>query len=259
MPHRRLPGLLRRSTGVRILCVVDNRELPLERYSPMAGQGQHPSVSWFSSRTGTSLRPSRSDARLGRTLNRTSTESRQSDGDRRERLDMRPSDGLLMPPDATPADTPSSVPRRGLETACMGLRFTSRRSDSPWVDVVWTCTSDQVSEMTSVAGVRCGLVFWEYEGRPYAGVSGPETATGTAPVPEGATLRGHRVRDRHLVAKPAEPLAHRRWRGVAGHDAEVFPARRRRAGRHRARTTLKSWSSTSSGTARSFATRSSAR
>jgi hypothetical protein len=72
----------------------------------------------------------------------------------------------------------------------MRLRFTSRRSDSPWVDVVWTCTSDQVSEMTSVAGVRCGLVFWEYEGRPYAGVSGPETAAGTAPVPEGATFVG---------------------------------------------------------------------
>jgi hypothetical protein len=67
----------------------------------------------------------------------------------------------------------------------MGLRFTTRRSDSPWVDVVWTCTSDQVSEMTSVAATRCGLVFWEREGRPYAGVSGPETATGTAPVPEG--------------------------------------------------------------------------
>ena len=72
----------------------------------------------------------------------------------------------------------------------MRLRFTSRRSDSPWVDVVWTCTSDQVSEMTSVAGVRCGLVFWEYQGRPYAGVSGPETAAGTAPVPEGATFVG---------------------------------------------------------------------
>jgi hypothetical protein len=72
----------------------------------------------------------------------------------------------------------------------MRLRFTSRRSDSPWVDVVWTCTSDQVSEMTSVAGVRCGLVFWEDEGRPHAGVSGPETAAGTAPVPEGATFVG---------------------------------------------------------------------
>jgi hypothetical protein len=72
----------------------------------------------------------------------------------------------------------------------MRLRFTSRRSDSPWVDVVWTCTSGQVSEMRSVAGVRCGLVFWEYEGRPYAGVSGPETAAGTAPVPEGATFVG---------------------------------------------------------------------
>jgi hypothetical protein len=83
-----------------------------------------------------------------------------------------------------------SLPPRGLETAPMGLRFTTRRSDSPWVDVVWTCTSDQVSEMTSVAATRCGLVFWECDGRPYAGVSGPETATGTAPVPEGATFVG---------------------------------------------------------------------
>jgi Helix-turn-helix domain len=72
----------------------------------------------------------------------------------------------------------------------MGLRFTTRRSDSPWVDAVWTCTSDQVSEMTSVAATRCGLVFWEYDGRPYAGVTGPETATGSAPVPEGASFVG---------------------------------------------------------------------
>lgn len=72
----------------------------------------------------------------------------------------------------------------------MGLRFTTRRSHSPCIDAVWTCTSDRVSEMTSVAGARCGLVFWEHEGRHYAGVSGPETATGTAPVPEGATFVG---------------------------------------------------------------------
>jgi hypothetical protein len=72
----------------------------------------------------------------------------------------------------------------------MGLRFTTRRSDSPWVDAVWTCTSDRGSELTSVAGARCGLVFWEHDGRPHAGVSGPETATGTAPVPEGAVFVG---------------------------------------------------------------------
>ena len=44
--------------------------------------------------------------------------------------------------------------------------------------------------MTSVAGVRWGLVFWEQCGRTYAGVTGPETRTGTAPVPEGATFTG---------------------------------------------------------------------
>jgi hypothetical protein len=72
----------------------------------------------------------------------------------------------------------------------MGLRFTTRLSDSPWVDAVWTCTSDRVGVMTSVAASRCGLVFWECDGRYHAGVTGPETATGTAPVPEDATFVG---------------------------------------------------------------------
>nr|WP_207782023.1 helix-turn-helix domain-containing protein [Phytoactinopolyspora limicola] len=44
--------------------------------------------------------------------------------------------------------------------------------------------------MTSVAAVRWGLVFWQHEGRSYASVSGPETRTGAAPVPEGATFTG---------------------------------------------------------------------
>ncbi len=44
--------------------------------------------------------------------------------------------------------------------------------------------------MTSVAGVWCGLVFWEQAGRTYAGITGPETRTGTAPVPEDATFMG---------------------------------------------------------------------
>jgi len=70
------------------------------------------------------------------------------------------------------------------------LRFATRRSDSPWVDSVWTCTSEQVTEMTSVAGVRWGLVFWARDGRTHAGVTGPEIGTGTAPVPEGATFTG---------------------------------------------------------------------
>ncbi|MFD7701715.1 helix-turn-helix domain-containing protein [Streptomyces caelestis] len=72
----------------------------------------------------------------------------------------------------------------------MGLRFETRRSDSPWVDTVWTCTSERVTAMTSVAGTRLGLVFWEQDGRVYAAVTGPETRTGTAPVPEGATFTG---------------------------------------------------------------------
>jgi hypothetical protein len=72
----------------------------------------------------------------------------------------------------------------------VGLRFETRASDSPWVDTVWTCTSEQIAEMTSVAAVCWGLVFWEREGRAYAGVTGPETRAGTAPVPEGATFVG---------------------------------------------------------------------
>ncbi|MCU7726624.1 helix-turn-helix domain-containing protein [Actinoplanes sp. KI2] len=72
----------------------------------------------------------------------------------------------------------------------MGLQFTTRRSDSPWVDSVWTCTSEQVTTMTSVAEARWGLVFWEQAGRAYASITGPETRTRTAPVPEGATFTG---------------------------------------------------------------------
>lgn len=72
----------------------------------------------------------------------------------------------------------------------MELRFETRRSDSPWVDTVWTCTNEQVTAMTSVAGVRWGLVFWEQDGRAHAGITGPETRTGTVPVPEGATFTG---------------------------------------------------------------------
>ncbi|KES06012.1 AraC family transcriptional regulator [Streptomyces toyocaensis] len=72
----------------------------------------------------------------------------------------------------------------------MGLRFETRRSDSLWVDTVWTCTSGQVTAMTSVAGACLGLVFWEQDGRTHAGVTGPETRTATAPVPEGATFTG---------------------------------------------------------------------
>jgi hypothetical protein len=72
----------------------------------------------------------------------------------------------------------------------VGLRFETRASDSPWVDTVWTCTSEQVVEMTSVAAVCWGLVFWERDGKGYASISGPETGTRVAPVPEGATFVG---------------------------------------------------------------------
>ncbi|WP_433165073.1 helix-turn-helix domain-containing protein [Kribbella sp. CA-247076] len=44
--------------------------------------------------------------------------------------------------------------------------------------------------MTSVAGVRWGLVFWEQDGQAYAAITGPATRTSTAPVPEGASFTG---------------------------------------------------------------------
>ncbi|MFC7244138.1 helix-turn-helix domain-containing protein [Catellatospora aurea] len=72
----------------------------------------------------------------------------------------------------------------------MVLRFETRGSDSAWVDSVWTCTSEQVTEMTSVAAVRWGLVFWRQRGAAYAAVTGPETGARTAAVPEGAAFVG---------------------------------------------------------------------
>ena len=122
----------------------------------------------------------------------------------------------------------------------MRLQFTARRSDSPWIDVVWTCVSDRVNEMTSVAGARCGLVFWEHDGRPHAAVSGPEPAAGTAPVPAGATFVGiefaigtsvRNLPTRTLVAGGVElpdttrrsfRLAGSRWETPGPDDAEAL-------------------------------------
>jgi hypothetical protein len=70
------------------------------------------------------------------------------------------------------------------------LQLETRGSDSPWIDAVWTCTSGQVAEMTAVAAVHWGLVFFEREGMACASISGPETRTSAAPVPEGATFVG---------------------------------------------------------------------
>jgi hypothetical protein len=44
--------------------------------------------------------------------------------------------------------------------------------------------------MTAVATARWGLVFWQQDGRSYASVTGPETGTSTALVPEGASFVG---------------------------------------------------------------------
>lgn len=130
----------------------------------------------------------------------------------------------------------------------MGLRFETRRSDSPWVDTVWTCASERVTAMTSVAGVRWGLVFWERDGRTFAGVTGPETRTGTAPVPAGATFTGIEFAvGTSLRAVPAPTLVDggielpdttrrtfrldgARWATPGPDDAEALVARLVRAG-----------------------------
>jgi hypothetical protein len=72
----------------------------------------------------------------------------------------------------------------------VGLLIETRQSDSPWVQSVWTCRAEHVDEMTSVATETWGLVFWEQDRRRYAAITGPERATGTAPVPEGASFVG---------------------------------------------------------------------
>jgi len=72
----------------------------------------------------------------------------------------------------------------------VGLEIAARASDSPWISSVWTSRSDGVAQMTSVASETWGLVFWEEDGAPHAAVTGPETRTSTAPVPEGASFVG---------------------------------------------------------------------
>ncbi len=74
--------------------------------------------------------------------------------------------------------------------ATVGLQFETRGSQSPWIDSVWTCRSDGVAEMTSVATETVGLVFWVQEGEAFAAVTGPESRCSTAPVPEGAEFVG---------------------------------------------------------------------
>ncbi|MGW0179864.1 helix-turn-helix domain-containing protein [Nocardia sp. NPDC003345] len=44
--------------------------------------------------------------------------------------------------------------------------------------------------MTSIASETWGLVFWEQQGQAQAAITGPESRTGTAPVPEGAEFVG---------------------------------------------------------------------
>jgi hypothetical protein len=70
------------------------------------------------------------------------------------------------------------------------LKLVTRASDSLWIASAWSCDAERDREMTSVATPCWGLVFWEQGGRRFAGVTGPETRTGVAPVPEGASFVG---------------------------------------------------------------------
>lgn len=72
----------------------------------------------------------------------------------------------------------------------MPLTITARPSDSPWVSSVWTAQSSDIDEMTSVASETWGLVFWRRGRSAFAAVTGPETRTGSAPVPEDAEFVG---------------------------------------------------------------------
>jgi len=128
------------------------------------------------------------------------------------------------------------------------LLFDSRASDSPWVDTVWTCRSPRVTRMTSVATATLGLVFWEQDGRHSAGITGPESGTGTAPVPEGASFVGIQFAVGVSLRSLATPalvdhgielpdvtrrtfrLGGGRWETVAPDDAEALVGRLARAG-----------------------------
>lgn len=77
-----------------------------------------------------------------------------------------------------------------VDPSTAGLLFETRASDSPWISSVWTCSSESIHQMTSVASQTWGLVFWERDGRPAAAITGPETRTATADVPEGASFTG---------------------------------------------------------------------
>jgi AraC-like DNA-binding protein len=72
----------------------------------------------------------------------------------------------------------------------VGLEFEHRSSPSRYIERVWTCRSDHVAQMTSVATPRWGLVIWTANGRTYVGFTGPESGTGHAPVPQHADFFG---------------------------------------------------------------------
>ena len=75
-------------------------------------------------------------------------------------------------------------------SAGVGLLFETRTSDSRWISTVWTCRSEDVTSMTSVASETWGLVFWQEEGTPQAAIVGPESSTAVAPVPREADFVG---------------------------------------------------------------------
>lgn len=88
----------------------------------------------------------------------------------------------------------------------MSLEFEDRPSDSPYVERVWRCRSENVDRMTSIASSHWNLVVWEQSGRVCVAVQGPETKATRAPVPEDATFLG--IRFTIGTSMPHLPVSH---------------------------------------------------
>ncbi|MBF8189665.1 AraC family transcriptional regulator [Nonomuraea sp. K274] len=102
----------------------------------------------------------------------------------------------------------------------MGLKVESRTSDSPYIQRVWRSSSDDVSQMMSVAASHWDLVFWEQRGQISVAVQGPETRATPAPVPEEATFFG--ITFAHGTSMPHLPVNR-----LVNANAEIPDATRR--------------------------------
>lgn len=72
----------------------------------------------------------------------------------------------------------------------MFLDIEQRQSDSPYIERVWNCFSNDGGVMTSIASPNWDLVFWKHAGRVHVTVHGPETKATRLPTPAGAEFFG---------------------------------------------------------------------